>query len=436
MKCLLFALLLTGTIVCSSANDDNMDGWVAYRLNNAIVDPFLVQLVKRVNGFVMEETKPGLIKDVAVSPKYQKMFETALLHRRVTFKIISSNVGGDLTREKNSNDAMAYLEDLKIAAAYSSGSVTPVRDVTTYFAKHNEINSWLTSVAANSNGLCKTQDIGSSYQKRTLRILKCSTNPNAGKKIFFLDAAIHAREHLAPATLLYIIKKLVDGYKNNVLSARNIFKKYDIHFHPIVNPDGYDYTFTGRKNRFWRKTRQPYGMKFGADPNRNFDTHFGGPSTSDDPSSDIYCGPFPFSEPETLAMARYLTSIKNRLRVYISFHAYGQFWLTPPGYTRQLPADYKEMMRVANAGVKAIQRVTGGRWLVGQPANVGLYEAAGGTFDWIKDTLKVQYAFALEMSPGFEDAGGAGGFMAYPEDIVVSGESVYDGVLAAANAVP
>lgn len=79
----------------------------------------------------------------------------------------------------------------------------------------------------------------------------------------------------------------------------------------------------------WRKTRQPYGQCFGADPNRNFPIHWGQVGTSNNPCSDIYLGPRPFSEPETLAMSRYMTSIEN-LRMYLTFHSFGQFLLFPP----------------------------------------------------------------------------------------------------------
>jgi len=51
--------------------------------------------------------------------------------------------------------------------------------------------------------------------------------------------------------------------------------KYDFYFLPVFNVDGYKYTFGGRSQRFWRKTRTRYGWYCrGADPNRNWDSHW------------------------------------------------------------------------------------------------------------------------------------------------------------------
>ena len=30
--------------------------------------------------------------------------------------------------------------------------------------------------------------------------------------------------------------------------------------------------------------------------------------------------------------------------VYLTFHAFGQYWLTPWGYTTELPEDYEELV--------------------------------------------------------------------------------------------
>ena len=50
---------------------------------------------------------------------------------------------------------------------------------------------------------------------------------------------------------------------------------------PVVNVDGYSYTWinqTDQSHRLWRKTRShhPGDVCIGTDPNRNFDHKFGG----------------------------------------------------------------------------------------------------------------------------------------------------------------
>ena len=44
-------------------------------------------------------------------------------------------------------------------------------------------------------------------------------------------------------------------------------------------------------------------------------------------------------------MAGFLWRLRRRLSLYITLHSYGQYWLTPWGYTYRLPADYRQMVR-------------------------------------------------------------------------------------------
>ena len=69
-----------------------------------------------------------------------------------------------------------------------------------------------------------------------------------------------------------------------------------------------------------------------------------GPGTSDDPCSENYRGRYPFSEPETAAMSTWLLAHKDNLAVYLTLHSYGQFWLTPWGFTLDVPQDYGHLV--------------------------------------------------------------------------------------------
>ena len=76
---------------------------------------------------------------------------------------------------------------------------------------------------------------------------------------------------------------------------------------PVLNPDGYEYTFTG--DRMWRKTRKPSpGNRCpGADPNRNWDSAFGTTGVSRNPCSDTYPGPHAFSGKSQGTLVQILT---------------------------------------------------------------------------------------------------------------------------------
>lgn len=87
----------------------------------------------------------------------------------------------------------------------------------------------------------------------------------------------------------------------------------------------------------------------GVDSNRNFDANFGGIGSSTDPCSETYGGPSAFSEAESQAMRDQLLKIQNRTKAVVSIHNDAQLWISPYGYTTDLPADYAEMVQLLPA---------------------------------------------------------------------------------------
>ncbi len=64
----------------------------------------------------------------------------------------------------------------------------------------------------------------------------------------YVDAGIHSREWIGPASVAYMVDRLVKGEGDDDLT-----EKMDWYFVFVVNPDGYDFTWT--EDRQWRKTR-------------------------------------------------------------------------------------------------------------------------------------------------------------------------------------
>lgn len=69
----------------------------------------------------------------------------------------------------------------------------------------------------------------------------------------------------------------------------------------------------------------------GTDANRNWDFKWLTGGSSKNPCTDTYAGSKAFSEPETRALSNYILSQKDDIEMYISLHAYSQFWLLPWG---------------------------------------------------------------------------------------------------------
>jgi hypothetical protein len=417
LGCLQLALLASAV-----KEDEELFGWQEFHLTieNAQAAATVRYYINSRDFLVANENNMGFAESVVVPPQEVIGFISFLSNQRVKFEILEKDVGGMLLRAK--------LDNTLSARAFNN-------DPATYYAQTPEIYTWMEGIAAANPSLATVKDIGTSYEGRKLRVLEVSNNKAANKPVIFIDAAIHAREWLATATLNYIIKEFINDYKAGNAEVTQLLGKFDWHFMPVLNPDGYDYTFRSSSTRYWRKTRRPYGSYYGADPNRNFDYMFGGAGTSNNPSSDIYHGPNAFSEPETKALSVYLTSIRSRVQrgMYISFHTYGQWWLTPPGYTRVNPADHQEMMRIGDIAATAIKAEDGRIFRVGQPANVGLYEAAGGSYDWVKFVAGVKYSFTPELRPNYN--GSLGGFSPSASEIPKSGREIYRAVKAVANAI-
>ena len=67
----------------------------------------------------------------------------------------------------------------------------------------------------------------------------------------------------------------------------------------------------------------------GVDLNRNYGFSHGNFGAKEDPCSESFSGPFPFSEPETQAMRDFIFKHVNEIKFVYNFHAYGNMYVTP-----------------------------------------------------------------------------------------------------------
>lgn len=102
-----------------------------------------------------------------------------------------------------------------------------------------QINAYLRELAEEYPNLVQLQSIGTSLQGRELIFAKVSSNPNASNPVILIDGGIHAREWIAPATVLYILQELVENEGNSDLLAG-----IDWYILPVLNPDGYEFSHT------------------------------------------------------------------------------------------------------------------------------------------------------------------------------------------------
>ena len=123
--------------------------------------------------------------------------------------------------------------------------------------------------------------------------------PAGAKPVVLYHATQHAREWIATETNRRLFDYVL-AHKNDPASGiPQILATTELWFVPVVNPDGYDYTFVSEDTRLWRKTlRDNDGDGLittgdGVDPNRNWPTkwRFDPEGASDNPASETYRGP-------------------------------------------------------------------------------------------------------------------------------------------------
>lgn len=244
------------------------------------------------------------------------------------------------------------------------------------YYQHDEINKYLDSLEQESlpGAKVSVKTVGKSYEGREIKTITITNGDGRAKNSIFVDAGIHAREWIAPATALYLINQLVDPQSN----LSKLLTDLDFVIQPVVNPDGYEFTF--KRYRLWRKTRSLNGLGCnGVDANRNYDYHWSETGSSSNSCAETYHGPKAFSENESSVSRDIMKELTGNCKFFLTLHSYGNYLLYPWGYqSTDLPENWRDMEEVAQAGAQAIQAATGTKYTVG-PTGKTLYEASGMT---------------------------------------------------------
>lgn len=88
-----------------------------------------------------------------------------------------------------------------------------------------------------------------------------------------------------------------------------------------------------------------------------------GAGASDNPCSELYAGPYAWSEIESFNLALFYSAVPNAV-VYIAFHSYGQYLLFP--FAHDLKGEnYDDLMVIGNATVNTLEQVHGTQYVAG-----------------------------------------------------------------------
>uniref|UniRef100_A0A182T0J0 Zinc carboxypeptidase A 1 n=1 Tax=Anopheles maculatus TaxID=74869 RepID=A0A182T0J0_9DIPT len=364
------------------------DNYRLYRVDLASDDH--VQLFQQLEAksdsctFYGHARQPGQQLTIMVSASKVADFEDLLTLHSVSGHVLERNVQQLIDRE---------------ATTVKPVTTDPVELGWEHYYQLETIYAWMDSLASRFPEFVSTLEIGYSYEGRPIKGVKLSRRPD--NKAIVVEGGIHAREWISPATATFLLHELITSEDPSV---QELGTAYDWYFFPIVNPDGYRFTFTG--DRLWRKNRKPYGLCRGVDLNRNFDSNWGGIGSSDDPCSYDFSGSGPFSEPESVAVANFIRANVGaaRIRTYIALHSYSQLLMFPYGHTAEKVSNYDHLQTITVKAIEALTAVNGTVFRGGSKYET-IYPSSGGSIDWAYQTggIPVSLTFELRGPPDSTD---------------------------------
>lgn len=293
-------------------------------------------------------------------------------------------------------DAVARDEARRLGSARTSDS----GDWFTEYRDYEAIGVRLRQLAELAPDRARVESIGHSIEGRPLWAVRIGgATPDATPML--INGTQHAREWIAAMVTTCVADRLVRGYDTDPV-IRAFVDRTELWVVPVANPDGYQHSWSA--NRYWRKNRRG---THGVDLNRNFSVAWGGQGSSNLERSDVYRGAHAFSEPESRALRD--LAMRERVRVHVDFHAYGQLVLYPWSYKRAPATDRARFAALGDRMASAMFAPHESHYALQSGAE--LSPAAGTMMDWMYGEAKA-LSFTIELRPK-----GRGGFVLPPEEI-------------------
>jgi hypothetical protein len=266
--------------------------------------------------------------------------------------------------------------------------------------------------------------IGKTFQGRDIEGVEIADNVKAddGRPVYFLMGLHHAREWPSEEAAMEYATMLADPNADARVAALRANERTVIV--PVVNVDGFvstrqDSAVDPNDNNpagqdpnvelgeavappggilaYRRKNcdgqfpdpNVPCELQWGIDNNRNYGNLWGGPGSSQDPTSQSFHGPGPRSEPETQAVWNYART--HQVTFLMTLHNVAALVLRPPGLHDGGKAPDEARMKQIGDAMGAATGYT-------SQYSFELYDTAGTTED---DTYSATggYGYTIEMGP-------------------------------------
>ena len=319
----LTTMAIAGLVIAAAPANAAGPGPEALQMYEATVNPEQFSQLQ-TEGFDVVDPEPvsgGVAVDLVLSGSERE----ALAQRGIDL---------ELFRDENGRTAQ------QLAARQAANGFNVWRD----YDGPDGIREYLSDFVAAHPKTAKLVVIGTTTQGREIVAVRITQKPKKGGKrakdrpAVLYQGTTHAREWISTE----VTRRLMQYFAGNSTTARKLRRQRELWFVPVVNPDGYQYTFD--HERLWRKNLRDNDGDGqvtnldGVDINRNYPEHWGYDDEGSEPeiSSDTYRGPSAASEPETQASINLVRRIDPVLTD--SYHSYGPLLLYPEGWQVQTPA--------------------------------------------------------------------------------------------------
>ncbi|KAI0120804.1 hypothetical protein F4776DRAFT_631891 [Hypoxylon sp. NC0597] len=351
--------------------------------------------------------------DILISPDQVSAFEALKLE----YQVMHENLGNSIIAESSSRSVWKrQAQDLSWYDSYHD------------YEDHIQYFEDLQHSFPNNSELISS---GTSYQGRNLYGLHLWGASGPDKPAVLYHGNVHAREWITSPVVEYITLQLITGYTNGDNLTRSFLDKYDFYIVPIVNPDGFVYSQT--TDRLWRKNRQPPPSSgnqscIGRDINRNWefawDANPLGASTN--PCSQSYKGEEPSDAPENQGLDKLVRQLRDGtgIKLYIDWHSYGQYILSPFGYKETLYApELGKWTKAAGIVSETIRDSSDARTtFTFGPSGATLYPTTGAAPDHVYSIGRAEFSYTIELRDT-----GKFGFVLPPEQIRPAAEEQWEG---------
>lgn len=192
-----------------------------------------------------------------IEPKKQNEFEDFLLVNQIPYEVVIEDMEEPILKERSE---LAKNRQKRATSVPRSGA-----DFSVYWSSA-EMETYCTYLAQKYPSLVTMETLTASPGRRRIYVMKVSSGQVFGQKpIIAMEAGMHAREWASPATVLYLLNRLVE----NPSSRAELLENVDWLIVPMLNPDGYEYS--RKYERLWRLNRRNITSTcIGVDLNRNF----------------------------------------------------------------------------------------------------------------------------------------------------------------------